>query len=176
MSDERQTISVKYAGFWRRSCALLADLLPITLLVASLFYVFLGFDETLRRYLIAGPGDPQARREFLEERNEIRAYAGLAYVVYATFMHALPWRATFGKILFRIRIVDVDLRRIGWKRSFWRTGAMLFSIVPGFLGCLAALWSRTNQSWHDRLAGTYVVTSASIGGSLQADDTRADPD
>jgi uncharacterized RDD family membrane protein YckC len=170
MSNERKSIDVEYATFSARLCAYFADVLPITLLVALFFYLALGFDETLPRYFLQGPRDPQGRRELLEERNAIRAFAGLAYVLYATLMHACPWRSTLGKLLFHIRIVDASGARIGWRRAFWRTGAMIFSIASGCIGCRAVRWSKTRQSWHDRLAGTYVVTS----GPRQVGDMQAE--
>ena len=45
---------VLYASFGQRTAAFLIDIVPITVLVAVVFYVFLGFDETLNRYLENG--------------------------------------------------------------------------------------------------------------------------
>ena len=51
--------------------AYLIDVLPITLLVFGVFYLFLGFDETLDKYLNRGT-DIEPRIKFMEQRNWIR--------------------------------------------------------------------------------------------------------
>ncbi len=61
-----------YAGFFRRTIAYLLDMIPITIGVVAVFYFFLGFDETVSRYVARQPGDLQARLEFMKERNLIR--------------------------------------------------------------------------------------------------------
>jgi uncharacterized RDD family membrane protein YckC len=39
---------MRFAGFWRRVLAYLVDILPITFVVAVVFYTFFGFDRTLK--------------------------------------------------------------------------------------------------------------------------------
>ena len=151
------TSNVVFASFWQRLGAFLVDVLPITLLIALLSYQFLGFDTTLHHYLETGRSDTEAYKAFLKDRNRVRLIATLVYLVYAWLMHASPWQATVGKKLFGIRVVDERGGRIRLRDSLRRSVSMLLSILPAFIGCLAMLWSETNQAWHDKIAGTYVI-------------------
>ncbi len=56
-----------------------------------------------------------------------------------------------------LRIVDAEGRAPGWKRGLGRTvGAWLSATALG-LGYLAAAWHAEKRTWHDRMAGTWVV-------------------
>jgi len=137
--------------------AYLLDVIPIVLIIAGLFYTFLGFDETLNRYFEKGIRDIEARKAFLQQRNTIRNLSLIAYLLYAAALHSSPLQATIGKKMLGIRVVDCQGQRITFKRSMSRAFAMLASILPLFIGCLAAFWSKENQAWHDRIAGTCVI-------------------
>ena len=52
------------AGCWLRIGAYLIDVVPITLLTAAVFYLFLGFDETIQRRSSRAYDDIDARVEF----------------------------------------------------------------------------------------------------------------
>lgn len=148
---------MSYASCWQRLAAYLLDVIPIVLIIAGLFYTCFGFDETLRRYFEKGPRDIEARSAFLHQRNTIRGLSLVAYLLYAAVMHASPLQGTFGKRLFAIRVVDWQGQRISFGRSMTRAFAILASVLPIFIGCLAAFWSPKKQAWHDRIAGTFVI-------------------
>ena len=150
-----------YASFGQRTAAFLIDVIPITVLVATVFYVFLGFDETLNRYLEQGRQNAGVRAQFLAERNTIREVAGLAYVVYASIMQSTSWQATVGKRLIGIRVIDKNHRTMSFLRSLARSMTLLLSIVPAFIGCIAMLFSKTGRTWHDRAVNTDVVIGRS---------------
>ncbi len=80
----------------------------------------------------------------------------LGAFVYLTLSHALMG-ATFGKRLFRIRVVARDGRPPTLARSAARSAvALAFAAALG-LGPLLALFTRSGRALHDFLAGTYVV-------------------
>lgn len=72
-----------------------------------------------------------------------------------------PWNSigwSPGKRAVGLRLVRVDGGGPpGPVHGFGRSvGALVSDLVMGF-GYLWAIWDRNNQTWHDRLAGTYVV-------------------
>ena len=146
------------AGFWRRFAAYLLDVLPITLVVAAIFYSFLGFDRTIARYLHGGPRDHPARAAFLRERNQIRNLSLVVYIVYAAAFEASALKATPGKRLLGMRVTDAAGGPAGVGQAVVRNTTKLVSAAPCGLGFLWAAWSPQKRAWHDYAAGTRVVT------------------
>jgi uncharacterized RDD family membrane protein YckC len=144
------------AGLLRRFGAYFFDSVIITLAVAAVFYTLLGFDNALAQFLRSAPDDAQARLRFLVERSLIRNIAMVVYLAYATVTEASPLEGTVGKWLLSIRVVDMNGRRIDWRRSFVRNGGKLISLLS-IIGPLFALRSPIRQTWHDKWAGTRVI-------------------
>lgn len=69
----------------------------------------------------------------------------------------LAFRTTLGCLMLGLRIVDVRGQRISYKRSFIRFFALLPSLLPLFVGFFYALFHPKRQTWHDQLAGTFVI-------------------
>lgn len=93
--------------------------------------------------------------------NDIGVFSCLAYLFYYPFMLASGWHATIGKKLPGLRVIDQNsLAGVGIEQAGQRTMAFLPSITFGLLGCLSMLWSKTNQTWHDRRARTLVVKAS----------------
>ena len=116
-----------YAGIWKRLGAYTVDVIPITLLIAALFYFFLGFDDAVKARF-SNPSDIRDRIEFLRQRNQIRDLSFVFLLIYSMIMEASPLRGTFGKYLFRIEVVDQDGRRLTARRSIQRNVA---TRIPG---------------------------------------------
>lgn len=144
-----------YAGFWRRFLAYLLDVLPIVLIVAGVFYLFLGFDVTLQTYWEDRTLENRVR--FLVERNRIRDLSFLLWVFYSMVLEASPLEGTIGKLICGIKVVDEAGRRLGPGQSVRRNFAKLASYVPLGLGFLWAAFSKTKRAWHDTAAKTYVI-------------------
>lgn len=145
-----------FASLSRRLVAFLIDIIPITAAVFFAFYFSTDFRETVDRYL-ESPRDLAIRKQFLEERNKIRDLSGLIYLVYAGVFEGSAWQGTIGKRLLRLRVTGLDGRRVSPRRAFTRNISKMLSIVPAFVGCLAAFWNDQRQTWHDRLAKTLVL-------------------
>jgi len=151
------------AGFWRRVVAYFLDIVPITLAVGLVFYLFLGFDETLARYLARHPDDLDARRQFLIERNQIRNIAITLYLLYCGFIEASPLQGTLGKWLVGIEVTGPDGKRLTYPQAGKRNSAKMLSFLVFGLGCLWVAWSREKRGWHDYLAQTYVRVRPAAG-------------
>ncbi len=69
---------------------------------------------------------------------------------------------TIGKRAMGIRVVATDGSRISRKRAFARLLVSMVEtgmayVLVGFLGYLWMLWDPNKQTWHDKIASTYVV-------------------
>ena len=62
-----------------------------------------------------------------------------------------------GRAIVGIRIIDEAGRPPGPQRGGVRLLMSAVSALALGIGYLAMLWSPTNQTWHDQVAGTYVV-------------------
>ncbi len=149
---------MRHAGFWRRLGAYTLDIVPILLLTAMVFYLFLGFDQTWRAYR-AETRSLEARTQFLVERSQIRDSVFLVWLLYSTAMEASALQGTLGKRAARIRVVGPDGERLTLARSIGRNLAKLLSYLPPGLGFLWVAFSKQKRGWHDLVAGTDVVRS-----------------
>lgn len=64
---------------------------------------------------------------------------------------------TLGKLILGVRVVREGGGRPGVGKGLARTVGSWLSGVPMGLGYLWAAWDPSTQTWHDKLAGTYVV-------------------
>lgn len=118
----------RYAGFWQRAGAAVID----GILYWVLYFILI--------FLLGDFGD------FVY----IFAVLGVEWWFYSAGWS--PGRAALG-----IRIVDEFGGQPGAKRGFRRLLMSFVSSLALAIGYLALLWSPTKQTWHDRVAGTYVV-------------------
>ncbi|RMF79538.1 MAG: RDD family protein [Chloroflexi bacterium] len=84
----------------------------------------------------------------------------LAFVMWAVY-HWYFWvfheGRTPGKSAMDIRIIKVDGSRITTVDFIKRFFGYIISSLPLYLGYIWALFDRQNQTWHDKIAKTYVI-------------------
>jgi len=144
------------AGFWRRVLAALIDIIPITLLVASVFYFYYGFDDVLRSYFTQ-LHDLDARREFIHERNHIRNLSFVIWILYSILLECTAFQATFGKLLVGLKVVDQNGNRLSYLRSIVRNLLKFVSLVPFSLGFIWVAFTKQKQGWHDLVVKAFVI-------------------
>ena len=65
---------------------------------------------------------------------------------------------TVGMMALNIRVVDTGTGGpIGYGRSFLRLLMMWIGSIPLYLGWFWMLWDPQKQTWHDKVANTFVV-------------------
>lgn len=144
------------ASFGARVGAFLIDVVPIALTIAAIYYFAFGFDAAVAGY-VDNPDDLNNRVQFIAQRNQIRDLSFLAYLFYGAILECSAWRATIGKRLLGMCVVDRKGRRLNVGRSIVRNFSKLFSLMPAGLGFIWALWSEKKHGWHDLIAKTDVM-------------------
>ncbi len=82
-----------------------------------------------------------------------------SYVAYMWIRFA----ATPGKLLLGLRIVDEQtFGKMTLKQATKRFFSFILSVAPLFLGFIWSNFDKRCQTWHDKIAGTVVVTSKSL--------------
>ncbi|WP_265038179.1 RDD family protein [Wolbachia endosymbiont (group A) of Hylaeus communis] len=81
------------------------------------------------------------------------------YVIYMWVKFA----TTPGKLLFGLRVVDAQtFEKMTLKQATKRFFSFILSVAPLFLGFLWSNFNKRCQTWHDKIAGTVVITSKSL--------------
>jgi uncharacterized RDD family membrane protein YckC len=80
--------------------------------------------------------------------------------VYFIGFEASPWRATPGKRLLDLSVVESTGRGLGWGRASLRFFAGSLSWLSLNLGHALAGWRTDGRALHDLIAGTWIVTNS----------------
>ncbi|MDR1139984.1 MAG: RDD family protein [Rickettsiales bacterium] len=82
-----------------------------------------------------------------------------SYVAYMWIRFA----ATPGKLLLGLRVVDEQtFGKMTLRQATKRFFSFILSVAPLFLGFIWSNFDKRCQTWHDKIAGTVVVTSKSL--------------
>lgn len=142
--ENNQSFSVnEYAGFWRRFLATFVDGGIVALLLWGLAFS-LGINP------------------FAEAKTNFETvYQIISFIITIVFS-ILFWvnynGATPGKKLLAIRVVHgEDAKRITYGVAIIRYVGYFVSFVPLGLGYFWVAFDSKKQSWHDKIAGTYVI-------------------
>ncbi|HEY7528967.1 MAG TPA: RDD family protein [Candidatus Deferrimicrobiaceae bacterium] len=145
-----------YAGFWIRAAARLIDFLVI-LGIYNFFYVADNLGAS------AGLWPPADIDELWHLAGRVSpeiAVRGLFFfgfpVFYYVFLHG-AYGQTFGKMAFRILVINEDGTPLGFKKAFLRWLAYFLCVFTLYLGYLWAAFDRRKQGLHDRVCRTLVV-------------------
>ena len=129
--------AVRYAGFWRRAIASVADGMACTFAIATVLVVLAVMRE--ENWMMAGV---------------------VAFVVMLFAYQVLCWtaapQATFGMMLMDIHIADLHHERLTKKRAVGRFFARWLSQLT-IVGLLMQLLTGRRQALHDKLSGSVVL-------------------
>lgn len=82
---------------------------------------------------------------------------GLLWILYETLLVS-QWNGyTIGKKVMDIRVVPVSGGQVDWLKALIRALSQILSCLFLGLGYLWMLWDDKSQTWHDKIAETYVV-------------------
>jgi len=77
-------------------------------------------------------------------------------VVYETILLSQWNGQTIGKKVMGIKVVSASRGKVDWLKAMIRSLSRALSLIL-FLGYLWMLWDEKSQTWHDKIADTYVV-------------------
>lgn len=156
--------SVTYAGFWMRFLAIVIDGLvvgvvtgPVTLIVEAAMGFGGAFNITGDKPDI-NPGQIAMIAGMFAF---IVVFSVAAHALYEALLTASKKQATVGKMVFRIKVTDLEGRRISIPRAFGRHFAKYVSGMTLAIGYLIQPFTARRQALHDLIAGTLVMRDVS---------------
>jgi uncharacterized RDD family membrane protein YckC len=80
----------------------------------------------------------------------------LIWILYGAVFLSGTWKATPGKKLLAIHVVDLNGNRISFWRAVGRSAGQFLSAIF-FIGYIMAFFTKDKQALHDLMAGTLVI-------------------
>jgi len=135
-------LNVTYAGLGKRTFAKLIDLtivfIPLLILETFLFKF---------NYM---------NKDFNTYRLSIVIFI---WIFYNSVFEASVYQATIGKMILKLKVIDLYGNRISVLRSFFRCITTIISILPIGFGIWYITTDRKKRAWHDLIVSTYVIKS-----------------
>jgi uncharacterized RDD family membrane protein YckC len=144
-------VDVRWGGFFRRACALIVDLIVVSLLsgiMGAMAYV--GYKVGLGAHGLVITGDNAAALFAILTIGWL-GLTGTYFIV----LHGLGGQ-TVGKAMLGLRVVDVDRHSPTFRQAALRWFAAV-GFAPIAIGYLWVLWQSEKRGWHDFVARTWVV-------------------
>lgn len=135
---------MKYGGFWRRLIAYLMDVIPIVIVIGTIFYFFFGLDQVIQEKF-SNRLDIEVYIRFLYLRNWVRELSFLAVIIYGVIMEASPFQGTIGKFIMGLKVVDVNGERLTLKHSLKRNFSKLVSYSGFMIGFIWIAFSKKSK-------------------------------
>ena len=141
---------VGYGGFWIRVVAAIIDGIILRVVVSPVTMIFGGLGMAGRM-----SGLPHAGLALLG--------GGVTFIVlvfgswlYEAFMESSSYQATLGKMIFGMKVTDLNGNRISFERATGRHFAKWLSGIILGIGYIMVGFTERKQGLHDLLAGTLV--------------------
>jgi uncharacterized RDD family membrane protein YckC len=146
-----------YAGIGRRLVAFVIDIIPIIVLVTLVYFFLVGFDPAESGSGMTVAANARANGTVLQDRSRIRDGSLIVWLLYSALLEASPLRGTLGKRWLGIKVVDASGAPLTLGKSMARNASKVLSFLPLGLGFAWALFRSDRRTWHDLIAGTYVI-------------------
>jgi uncharacterized RDD family membrane protein YckC len=149
------------AGFWRRICAGIFDivfLMTTALVLLTELLVAVPVATYLGRGAIDAPETALALWTVLG-----LVWCGMSMILLPVLYYTLTEGTrgqTLGKALFGIVVVCADGRPMGYGRAFARLLTLPYALLPAGLGLLWAALPPAKRAWHDYISATRVIATA----------------
>jgi len=137
------TENLNYAGFWIRVLANIIDfmiVLPIIIYLLTGESVYYGGNNVYDIHYMNG-----------------HLILSIVYVIAFWIWNG----ATPGKLLLKLKIINIDGTFINWKTALLRNITYLASALPFLFGFFSIGIDSHKQGWHDKISKTYVIKISS---------------
>lgn len=158
-----------YAGFWQRVGAWIIDIL-VLMIPSMIAMYFLGGMEAYKHFLEqmqGGSSDMSAAlRDYVAATESSTVASMVITFLYYVFFETSKWQATPGKLALRLRVTDINGRRLTLQRAairnLVRLAGLLSGVIPviglvSLMCYLAVAWTQRKQGLHDLMASTLVL-------------------
>jgi len=143
------TTGAAYAGFSRRAGAAAIDLITLFIPWCWTFLLTIAI-------IALGPW----KSHFDGGTIKLAAFLVatlLTPLLYFSLLECSKWQATIGKLMFRLRVTDVQGRRLTFRRAISRNLAKWLSTLSFGIGYFICGFTRRKRALHDLLAGSVVL-------------------
>ncbi|MBS1519380.1 MAG: RDD family protein [Bacteroidetes bacterium] len=140
--DKRSVVPQYFAGFDQRWMA------------SALDWLFVGGGFIVLAFVAAYTIEDKSVR--LIVALAILALIPLTKIVYHIVMECSPKQATYGKQMLKIKVCDLQGKRISAGRSISRNVFKIFSLIT-IIGYLLSFFNKKQQCLHDMMAETLVM-------------------
>jgi len=140
--SERSVIPQYFAGFDQRWMA------------SALDWFFVGGGFIVLAFLAAYIMEDKTARLIIAL--SILALVPITKIIYHIVMECSPKQATYGKQILKIKVCDLEGKRISPGRSISRNLFKIFSLIT-IVGYLLSFFNKRQQCLHDIMAETLVV-------------------
>jgi uncharacterized RDD family membrane protein YckC len=152
---------IEYAGFWLR---FLSGAVDVVLEAVGALLITIALDFVLQRF----------GHFFGIDRWDAKVFTGFAYIsilavgswLYCAFMESSSWRATVGKRLLGLQVMDAEGKRITFGQATVRHFMKFLSLFCLMIGFLMAGWTKRRQALHDIPADCLVIRLPARNNSL----------
>ncbi|MBQ8843469.1 MAG: RDD family protein [Elusimicrobiaceae bacterium] len=147
-----------YAGFWSRCVAFLIDVIisavpPALICFPVIFWLVKKGVEAEQMGADAAGYSVGILVAYLVWN----VLGALSFWLYFSWQESSKHQATWGKRLFKIKVVNKEGASLGFAHATGRTLAKIASYVTLYIGFLMAPFSNRKRALHDFIAETYVV-------------------
>ncbi|MGB7927851.1 MAG: RDD family protein [Terriglobales bacterium] len=143
-------VGVGYGGFWIRVVAAIIDGILVRVVVSPIHLVFGGLG-------LAG------MMSGIHPLGLAVLGGGVTFIatlfgswLYEAFMESSSYQATLGKMIFGMKVTDLNGNRISFERATGRHFAKWLSAMVLCIGYIMVGFTERKQGLHDLLAGTLV--------------------
>ena len=141
---------VGYGGFWIRVVAAIIDGILVRVVVSPIHLFFGGLG-------LAGMMSGIHPLGLAILGGGVTLIATLfGSWLYEAFMESSSYQATLGKMIFGMKVTDLNGNRISFERATGRHFAKWLSAMILFIGYMMVGFTERKQGLHDLLAGTLV--------------------
>jgi uncharacterized RDD family membrane protein YckC len=143
--------AIYYGGFWIRVVAAIIDVIIVRVVVSPIHLIFGGLG-------LAGmmSGIPHPWGLAILGGGVTFVASVFASWLYEAFMESSSYQATLGKMIFGLKVTDLNGNRIGFDRATGRHFAKWLSSMTLGIGYIMVGFSERKQGLHDLIAGTLV--------------------
>ena len=145
------TASTRYGGFWIRFIAAVVDGILIQVIVLPVSFIigiFIGIAGVAAHS--TGPGLQLTSAALGGMVGALGAW------LYSAMMESSTRQATLGKMIFGMKVTDLEGRRLTFGRATARHFAKYLSALILFIGYIMAGFTEKKQALHDMIVGTLV--------------------